>query len=33
MLSEEGGRYRPPIGKYASTLKAIIGLFFFTTYE
>ena len=33
MLSEEGGRYRPPIHKYASTLQAIIGLFFFSTYE
>jgi hypothetical protein len=33
MLSEEGGRYRPPIEKYASMLKAVIGLFFFSTYE
>lgn len=33
MLSEEGGRYRPPISKYASMLKAIIGLYFFSTYE
>jgi len=33
MLSEEGGRYRAPITKYASMLKAIIGLFFFSTYE
>jgi len=33
MPSEEGGRYRPPIGKYASMLRAIIGLFFFTSYE
>jgi hypothetical protein len=33
MLSEEGGRYRPPIHKYASTLKAVTGLFFFTAYE
>jgi hypothetical protein len=33
MLSEEGGRYRPPIGKYASMLKAVTGLFFFSTYE
>ena len=33
MLSEEGGRYRPPIGKYASMLRAVTGLFFFTTYE
>ena len=33
MLSEEGGRYRPPIKKYASMLKAVTGLFFFSTYE
>jgi hypothetical protein len=33
MLSEEGGRYRPPINKYASMLKAVTGLFFFSTYE
>jgi hypothetical protein len=33
MLSEEGGRYRCPIDKYASMLKAVIGLFFFSTYE
>jgi hypothetical protein len=34
MLSEEGGRYRAPIEKYTSMLKAIIGLFFFSrTYE
>jgi DDE superfamily endonuclease len=33
MLSEEGGRYRPPITKYASMLKAVTGLFFFSTYE
>ena len=33
MLSEEGGRYRPPITKYAEMLKAITGLFFFTAYE
>ncbi len=33
MLSEEGGRYRPPIGKYSSMLRAVTGLFFFTTYE
>lgn len=33
MLSEEGGRYRPPITKYASMLKAVTGLFFFTAYE
>jgi hypothetical protein len=30
MLSEEGGRYRAPITKYASMLKAITGLFFFS---
>jgi hypothetical protein len=29
MLSEEGGRYRAPIEKYPSMLKAVIGLFFF----
>jgi hypothetical protein len=33
MLSEEGGRYRAPIGKYQSMLKAIIGLYFFAAYE
>jgi hypothetical protein len=33
MLSEEGGRYRAPISKYASTVKAIVGLFFFAAYE
>lgn len=33
MLSEEGGRYRAPIDKYQSMLKAIIGLFFFAAYE
>ncbi|MPZ92901.1 MAG: hypothetical protein GEU68_14990, partial [Actinobacteria bacterium] len=33
MLSEEGGRYRSPIHKYPSMLKAVIGLYFFTTYE
>ena len=33
MLSEEGGRYRAPIEKYQSMLKAIIGLFFFAAYE
>ena len=31
MPSEEGG-YRPPIGKYPSMLRDIIGLFFFTSY-
>lgn len=33
MLSEEGGRYRCPIHKYSSMLKAVIGLFFFSAYE
>ncbi len=33
MLSEEGGRYRAPIEKYQSMLKAVIGLFFFAAYE
>ena len=33
MLSEEGGRYRAPIEKYTELLKAITGLFFFSTYE
>jgi DDE superfamily endonuclease len=33
ILSEEGGRYRPPIHKYKSMLRAITGLIFFTTYE
>jgi DDE superfamily endonuclease len=33
MLSEEGGRYRAPIEKYESMLKAVIGLFFFARYE
>jgi uncharacterized membrane protein YgdD (TMEM256/DUF423 family) len=33
MLSEEGGRYRTPIEKYASVVKAIVGLFFFAAYE
>ncbi len=32
MLSEEGGRYRPPIAKYGEMLKAITGLFFFSNY-
>jgi hypothetical protein len=32
MLSEEGGRYRPPIAKYAEMLKAVTGLFFFSNY-
>lgn len=30
MLSEEDGRYRAPIAKYASMLKPITGLYFFT---
>lgn len=33
MLSEEGGRYRAPIDKYASVVKAIVGLYFFAAYE
>jgi hypothetical protein len=33
MLSEEGGRYRAPIEKYQSMLKAIIGLYFFAASE
>jgi hypothetical protein len=33
MLSEEGGRYRCPIGKYESMLAAATGLFFFTQYS
>jgi DDE superfamily endonuclease len=33
MLSEEGGRYRAPITKYSSMLKAVTGLFFFSTFE
>jgi len=32
MLSEEGGRFRPPLAKYENTLRAIIGLFFFSNY-
>jgi hypothetical protein len=32
MLSEEGGRYRPPLCKFESTLKAITGLFFLSNY-
>jgi hypothetical protein len=31
MLSEEGGRYRAPITKYAGMLKAVTGLYFFST--
>ena len=33
LLSEEGGRYRAPLDKYSSLLKAVTGLFFFATYE
>jgi hypothetical protein len=33
MLSEEGGRYRAPLEKYPSMIKAVTGLFFFATYE
>ena len=33
ILSEEGGRYRAPLEKYESLLKAVTGLFFFATYE
>jgi hypothetical protein len=33
MLSEEGGRYRAPISKYASVVKAIVGLYFLAAYE
>jgi DDE superfamily endonuclease len=32
MLSEEGGRFRPPLGRVESTLTAIVGLFFFSSY-
>ncbi len=33
MLSEEGSRYRAPIQKYQSMLKAVTGLYFFAAYE
>jgi hypothetical protein len=33
ILSEEGGRYRAPISKYSSMLKAVVGLFFLSTCE
>jgi len=33
ILSEEGGRYRCPIGKYESMLAAVSGLFFFAQYS
>ena len=29
MLSEEGGRYRCPLGKYENMLAAVTGLLFF----
>jgi len=32
ILSEEGGRFRPPLAKFESTLTAITGLFFFSSY-
>jgi len=32
ILSEEGGRFRPPLSKFGSSLTAIIGLFFFSNY-
>jgi hypothetical protein len=32
MLSEEGGRYRPPISKYGEMLAAVRGLYFFSLY-
>jgi hypothetical protein len=32
MLSEEGGRFRPPLAKFEPALKAITGLFFFSDY-
>jgi hypothetical protein len=32
MLSQEGGRYRPPISKYGEMLKAVTGLFFFSNH-
>lgn len=30
MLSEEGGRFRPPLEKFADMLKAVVGLYFFS---
>jgi DDE superfamily endonuclease len=33
MLSEEGGRFRPPLPKFQETLTAITGLFFFSNYS
>jgi DDE superfamily endonuclease len=32
MLSDEGGRFRPPLAKFESALKAITGLFFLSNY-
>jgi hypothetical protein len=32
MLSKEGGRFRPPLSKFETVLKAIIGLFLFSNY-
>jgi DDE superfamily endonuclease len=32
VLSEEGGRYRAPISKYAEMLTAVTGLYFFSNY-
>jgi hypothetical protein len=29
LLSKEGGRFRPPLSKFETALKAVIGLFFF----
>jgi hypothetical protein len=33
ILSEEGGRYRAPISKYAEMLTAVTGLFFFSNHH
>jgi hypothetical protein len=32
-IAQEGGRYRAPLEKYTSMIKAVIGLFFFAAYE
>jgi hypothetical protein len=32
-LSKEGGRFPPPLSKFETALKAIIGLFFFSHYS
>jgi hypothetical protein len=32
VLSKEGGRFRRPLSKFETALKAIIGLFFFSNY-